>query len=207
VTRVTHRRWLRSDLDPVTWNTPLALLLALGLAACSSAPSTHPDWRGDARDAAVRAAGAAGQVAGATWEAAQATGEGLQTAAHGLRRGFERPAGEVDYGRPPADTAATVRDHFERVLRVPASASYRIGRPVKGFMNEGLLQGGEVAWRGYLVDVEVTQRAALFGSATRSQAYVVRLRDGRVVDVHRGAEHRFLGRVAERNRTQTSSLP
>ncbi len=135
--------------------------------------------------------------AGATWQAAQATAGGLGTAAHGLRRGFESPAHDAEYGRFPSDHAAAVQDHFRRVLRFPDSSSFRLGRPVRGYMNEGLLQGGGVAWRGYLVDVEVTRPASLFGSALRSQAYVVRMRDGRVVDVHRGAEHRFLGRLTD----------
>lgn len=209
MTTITFSRADRSDPVPVTWHTPLVLAVALLLAACASAPdvpedaparpsaSVHPDWRGDARQAASRASHAASAVAGATWQATRATGDALGTAAHGIRGGFERPAADADYGGYPADCAGVVKAHFRRVLRFPESVSFRFGRPERGYMNKGLLQGGGVAWRGYLIDVEVTKRAALFGAKVRPQAYVVRLRDDEVVDVHRGAEHRFLGRVSD----------
>ena len=94
-------------------------------------------------------------------------------------------------GAITALTASTCLD----VLRLPEHASLRVGRPRKGYMNDGLLRGGAVAWRGYLVDVEVTRRASLFGDELRTHGYVVRLRDGEIIDVHKGVDHEFLGFV------------
>jgi hypothetical protein len=194
----------------VTWRTGIffAAAAAFALGGCASSPAlpeeaggaapaeaAYPDWRGDARRVASQAAHAASGAAGATWQAARKTGDALGTAAHGVRSGFERPADDADYGSYPSEYAGAVKAHFRRVLRVPEGSSFRFGKPERGYMNEGLLQGGGVVWRGYLVDVEVTKRAALFGGEVRAQLYVVRLRDGEVIDVHRGAEHKFLGRV------------
>jgi hypothetical protein len=176
----------------------LAAVLALG--GCVSAPppgEPAEDWRGDAARAASRAADAAGRAGAATWSAARDAGAGMKVAAHGVSNGFAEPGAGADYGRPPRGYADLIRKHFLRVMRVPDSASFRFGRPQKGYMNEGLLRGGGVAWRGYLVDVEVVRPAALFGDEIRSTPYVVRLRDGEVIDVHKGAEHGFLGRVRE----------
>jgi len=193
----------------VTGRTALALAAAagLGLGGCAAPSGPGPeagaaaaselpasaDWRTDAARAASRAAATLGEAAEATAGAARVAGASAKTAAHGLRRGFERPAASADYGAPPSDAPGAIRSHFRHVMRAPEDASLRIGRPRRGYMNHGLLRGGGVAWRGWLVDVEVTQRASLFGDERRSQAYVVRLRDGEVIDVHRGAEHEFLG--------------
>lgn len=203
-------RAARSDPDRVIWHTAL-LLVAAGhaLAGCAATPDASspapapvtdapaPDWRGDAARAASNAADAASRAARATWRAARGAGGQMQTAARGIRDGFERVSADADYGSYPSSYTAVVRKHFQRVLRFPETSSFRFGRPRKGYMNHGLLRGGGVAWRGYLVDVEVTRRTALFGSAVRAEPYVVRLRDGEVIDVHKGAEHRFLGDIPE----------
>lgn len=206
VIRVTDAAPDRSDPGPVTWatRTLLALLLALG-TGCTSAPGAGPasepepvapDWRGDAAQAASQMASTTARAAGATWQAARTAGDKMSVAADGLRRGFARPEPDADYGVAPGpDYATAVRSHFRHALRFPESASFRFGHPRRGYMNEGLLQGGGVAWHGYLIDVEVTRRSSLFGDAVRTQPYVVRMRDGQVIDVHAGAEHEFLGRT------------
>ncbi len=206
VTGVTDPAPDRSDPDPVTWHTLLFLLVAVGLG-CASGPradggaaarseSVPEDWRGDAALAASRVAGATSRAAGATWQAARSTRQQMGVAASGLRNGFARPAPDADYGPPPAaDYAAALRSHFRHALRFPESASFRFGRPHKGYMNEGLLEGGGVAWCGYLIDVEVTRKSSLFGEALRTEPFVARVRDGQVIDVHAGAEHDFLGRT------------
>lgn len=191
----------------MTWRTALPLLVAAGLAlaACASTPDapaepdppaseTSADWRGDAARAAGRAADVAGDAAAATWQATRTAGTHLGIAAKGVVKGFERPERDANYGPYPRGYAEEVKKHFERVLRTPDDASFRISRPVRGYMNHGLLRGGGVAWRGWLVDVEVS-RAVRFGEGERTQQYVVRMRDGEVIDVHKGAEHSFLRRA------------
>ncbi len=185
------------------------LALALTAAACSSTPQTpEPAPAADPKAPELPSAGpgedlkaaaeVAGRAAGATWRATRVAGseigEAAGTAVHGLTHGFEEPEAEDDYGRPPVDYPAPVRHHFLRFLGVSEQASFRFGRPVRGTMNKGILRGGGIAWRGYLLDVEVESREGVFGDARRSQKYVVRLRDGQIVDVHRGsaAENAFL---------------
>ncbi len=200
MTGVTDPTPDRSDPDPVTWRALLSILAVTALA-CASDPdpgpeSPPPDWRGDAARAASRLAGGTSRAAGATWQAARSTGQQMGIAAGGLRNGFARPRPDADYGAPPAAGYATsLRSHFLHALRFPESASFRFGRPQQGYMNEGLLQGGGVAWCGYLVDVEVTRKSSLFGDALRTEPFVARMRDGQVIDVHTGAEHDFLGRT------------
>jgi hypothetical protein len=60
-------------------------------------------------------------------------------------------------------------------------------------MNAGILAGGEVEWQGWLVDVEI--ETPTFAGQKRSKAYVVRMRDGEVEEVHDARYAHALRRV------------
>ncbi len=70
-----------------------------------------------------------------------------------------------------------------RIRGVREDAGFSFGEPQRGYLNRGLLQGGGVAWRGYVVDVEVTARRGI-SRQIRTIPYVVRIRDGEVIEVH-----------------------
>ena len=170
--------------------------VALGCATYSE-PALEPEhWAEDVKAQAARAADA-------TARGAAAAGGAMGTAYQGVRNGFQPPdAG--GYGAFPRDYAAAIRRHMRHFENVPATASYRFGRPEKGYVNEGVLVGGGVAWQGYLVEVGVLEEA-LFASQTEPDHYVVRMRDGDVVEVLE-ADYADALRWAEREGSPTTGV-
>ncbi len=156
-------------------------LLAGWLAAAGCATYSEPALEPEAWATSVKS-GAVG-AAHATARGAAAAGAALGTAYQGVRGGFAEPDPK-GYGRHPEGFAAAIRKHMVRFEGVPEQASFRFGRPEKGYLNEGLLAGGAVAWQGWLVEFEVV-RAARFESQTKPERYVVRMRDGDVIEVLR----------------------
>ena len=125
---------------------------------------------------------AAGKIGDRAARGAAAVGSTLGAAYEGVTDGFDQPEDDA-FGRYPSHYAEEIRKHFERFLDMPTRANYELGKPVKGYINKGILLGGGVAWQGWLVDVEVVTSSRLTG-LSRARTYVVRMRDGDVVDVH-----------------------
>jgi hypothetical protein len=201
VTILTHRDADRADpfAEMVIPRTPRApnaprlhatrvLLACALLVGCTSIEGPTSDvnqWKQTWK-------GRAGAVAEGAGRGAEVVGESLGTAYRGVRSGFQEP-NPNGFGPYPDDYAAAVKRHMLRFEGVDEDASFRFGRPLKGYSNDGILAGGEVDWQGYIVDLEVeTER---FGGQKRTKAYVVRIRAGEVVEVldatYAGALKRF----------------
>lgn len=163
----------------------LACALLVGCSSIEGPTSDVDQWKQTWKERA-------GAVAEGAGRGAEVVGESLGTAYRGVRSGFQEPDPN-DFGPYPDDYAAAVKRHMLRFEGVNENASFRFGRPVKGYSNDGILAGGEVDWQGYIVELEVeTER---FGGQKRTKAYVVRIRDGEVVEVldatYAGALKRF----------------
>lgn len=200
------------------WFLASALLLALGCAkplpseshqASPQSPRQEaPLWKVEAARAAggiSTAAGTVGKGAGIVTEkagaaagiAAKGMGNSLSTAFRGVSNGFEESKSNADYGKPPARYIDRIRAHFSHFMRIPSDSSFKFGKPERGYINQGILRGGEVAWRGYLVDVAVAPKPGLLESG-KPRHYVVRMRDGEIVEVHKKDRASALQRVSSR---------
>ena len=169
----------------MTWSTirgvALPFLACLLFAACASTPEEEVADKPDLGRGVIEGSKAVGI---AMKDGAVAFGRGMSTAYRGVRHGFQAPADEAAYGPFPKHYVDNVKKHFFRVLRYPDDTRFVLGRPLRGFMNQGLLRGGGVAWQGWLVDVEVETVQSL----TKHRAgrrYVVRLRDDEIIEVHK----------------------
>ena len=105
----------------------------------------------------------------------------MSTAVSGVREGFEAPDPN-GYGRFPDGYARSIRHHLQHFEGVSKDASFQFGRPEKGYLNAGILAGGAITWQGYLVEVSIREEVR-FESQARPDRYVVRMRDGMVVEV------------------------
>ena len=164
-------------VSPHTFLRPLLCVLGAAALGCAtySEPALQPEhWAQEVKSQTSRAADA-------TARSAAAAGQAMGTAYQGVRNGFQPPDAN-GYGSFPRDYAAAIRRHLQHFENISKSASIRFGRPEKGFLNEGVLVGGAVAWQGYLIEVEVLEQA-LFASQTEPDRYVVRMRDGDVLEV------------------------
>jgi hypothetical protein len=170
----------------------LALVAAaLLFCACTSLEGTTADtetWTDE-----VKAGGR--KVASATARGAEAVGDSVGTAYRGVTKGFEDPADEA-YGPFPHNYVTTIRKHMLRFEDVEESASFKFGKPVRSYLNKGLLRGGDIEWQGWIVDVAIETTTA-FGQP-HTDEYVVRMNDGDVVEV---LEARFAGALKRVERT------
>ena len=133
-------------------------------------------------------------MASATVRSAEAVGESVDTAYRGVRKGFEPPENNA-YGPYPQDYANTIRKHMLRFEGVTGAASSQFGKPGGGYLNKGLLLGGEVEWQGWVVDLAIGTKTT-FGQPDVDE-YVVRMKDGDVVEVLEKAYATALTRVSE----------
>ena len=114
------------------------------------------------------------------------------SAMRALRDGFEEPDA-TNFGPFPKKYVGTVKRHMLRFEGVPDDANFQFGRPERGFMNDGILAGGKIAWQGYLVDLNV--ETTTFAGQKRTKSYVVRMKDGEVIEVHDAAYSHALRRL------------
>jgi hypothetical protein len=120
------------------------------------------------------------KVASATVRGAEVVGDSVGTAYRGVTEGFEDPENAAAYGPYPRDYVNVIRKHMVRFEGTKKTASFQFGKPVKSYLNKGLLRGGDVEWQGWVVDVAIPK--IVFGKP-RVDEYVVRMKDGEVVEV------------------------
>jgi hypothetical protein len=173
-------------VSPHTFSVILATLSLVGCSSLSGPPQETDQWKREWKGRAARWAGGASR-------GASAVGSSLGTAVKGVRTGFEDPDAGA-FGPYPRDYMDQIRSHLLRFEGVPPDASMRFGRPEKGYISQGILRGGEVVWQGYLVDVEIEHRSKI-ASQSRTRAYVVRLHDGEVIEVHNARQTAALRRL------------
>jgi hypothetical protein len=134
------------------------------------------------------------KVAEATVHGAQAVRGSVDTAYRGVKNGYAEPDSTA-YGPYPRDYATIIQKHMRRFEGVDETASFSFGKPVRAYLNRGLLRGGEVDWQGWVVDLEI-QAKTLFGQP-RAVDYVVRMKNGEVIEVIEKAHAGALTRVLE----------
>lgn len=84
---------------------------------------------------------------------------------------FQQPLPNADYRDPPS-SFDSIPGRMSDLLKDPYSAKYRYHHaPVKGYANNGLLHGGDVAFFGWMVPFEVNAKNS-FGAYTGWQPYV-----------------------------------
>jgi hypothetical protein len=171
------------------------LVLGASLSACLSAcASSEGPPAGDGFGPPDVVAGTR-KVAASTARGAKAVGRSLGTAYRGVSQGFQGPADPAAYGAYPDDYVPVIRKHMLRFEGVDESASFEFGKPVRGYLNKGLLRGGEVEWQGWIVEVSIRTISA-FGQP-QTEAFVARLSDGDVVEVIEAAYAGALRRVPD----------
>jgi hypothetical protein len=182
----------RADCSPeMVIVRTLALLITASLAcSCSTVSDTAPDV--ETLTTGVKQGGQ--KVATATVRSAEAVGESVGTAYRGVTNGFENPANEAAYGPYPRDYVNAIRKHMVRFEGIKENASFQFGKPVRSYQNKGLLRGGDIDWQGWVVDVAIPR---IRSGKPHLDEYVVRMKDGDVVEVIDKAYAGALRRVSD----------
>ena len=170
--------------------TTVLLFAAFLLCSCSSPADPSPEgptWKTQMRDSSRK-------VASATVQGAEVVRGSVGTAYRGVKNGYAEPEHDA-FGPYPRDYVTVIQKHMRRFEGVGDTASFEFGRPVRAYLNKGLLRGGEVDWLGWVVDLEIEDKT-LFGQP-RAVDYVVRMKDGEVLEVIDEAHAGALTRVSE----------
>jgi len=112
------------------------------------------------------------------------------------RPSFGTPIRTVQYGYPPRDYRNKIKNYFSNKIKRADSAHYTFSRPQKAYKRKGLAYGGDIAWRGWMVDVaiEIPSRT---GRMQRPKPYMVLFSDSAIVEDILGSEHKLLTRVGD----------
>jgi hypothetical protein len=106
--------------------------------------------------------------------------DSVGVAYRGVKTGFAEPKSD-GYGPFPRDYVSSVRKHMLRFGGVKETASFQFGKPVRAYLNKGLLRGGDIEWQGWVVDLSIETKTAL--GQPEVDEYVVRMKDGEIVEV------------------------
>jgi len=77
--------------------------------------------------------------------------------------GCAKPSVVADYGTYPSDYEELAKERITDKLIDPESARFRFGEPVKAYVNNGLIYGGNVVFTGYVVPVMVNAKNRMGG--------------------------------------------
>ena len=101
---------------------------------------------------------------------------------------------EPIYGYVPLNYKSSIKSYFKNRLKRGNMATYLFSKPQKAFKRKGLAYGGDVSWRGWLVDVAVTTQSRT-GRVLSPKSYMVLFKNSVIVEDIRGKKHSLLTRV------------
>jgi len=101
-----------------------------------------------------------------------------------------------DYGYPPRSYRQTIKNYFSNRLPRGEHASYVFSAPKRAYKRKGLAYGGDIAWRGWLVDVAITLPSRT-GRMQKPKPYMVLFRGDAIVEDILGSHHQLITRVGE----------
>ena len=101
-----------------------------------------------------------------------------------------------EYGYPPRNYRETIRNYFSSKLKRGDMLSYTFSKPQRAFKRKGLAYGGDVSWRGWLVDVAITARSRT-GRVLSPKPYMVLFKNSVIIEDIMGRKHSLLTRVGQ----------
>jgi len=110
------------------------------------------------------------------------------------------PIGQVngyrEYGYPPRDYRQRIKNYFANKLKRADHAKYTFSAPVRAYKRKGLAYGGDVAWRGWLVDVAIAVPSRT-GRLQKPKPYMVLFKGDVIVEDILGSNHKLITRVGK----------
>ena len=101
-----------------------------------------------------------------------------------------------DYGRPPQSYRIKIKNYFANKLKRGLTADFKISAPKRAFKRKGLAYGGEIDWKGWMVDVSVATHSRT-GRLQKPKPYMVLFNDSEIVEDILGSDHKLLTRVGD----------
>ena len=104
------------------------------------------------------------------------------------------PVHMAEYGYPPSNYQTLIKNYFSNKIKRAKLASYRFSKPQRAYKRKGLAYGGEIAWKGWLVDVLIATPSRS-GRMMSPKPYMVLFNGSAIVEDILGSEHQLITRV------------
>ena len=113
----------------------------------------------------------------------------------GIGIGIGSAQGEVsEYGNPPRNYMTAIRSYFSTKLKRGVTAQYKYSSPKRAYKRKGLAYGGDVAWKGWLVETSVAVPTRT-GRYLTPRPYMVLFSGEQIVEDILGNSHKLLTKV------------
>jgi hypothetical protein len=99
-----------------------------------------------------------------------------------------------EYGQAPRNYATAIRNYFSTKIKRGSTAQYKFSRPERAYRRKGLVYGGDIAWKGWLVETTVAVPTRT-GRYLAPRKYMVLFKGEQVIDDILGDNHKLLTRV------------
>jgi len=101
-----------------------------------------------------------------------------------------------EYGRPPANYKVIIKNYFTTKLKRPQGAKFTFSKPQKAYKRKGLAYGGDIEWKGWLVDVSVASKSRT-GRLLSPKPHMILFKGSSIVEDILGNHHQLIVRVGE----------
>ena len=101
-----------------------------------------------------------------------------------------------EYGYPPRHYRETIKNYFSSKLKRGNMSTYTFSKPQRAFKRKGLAYGGDVSWKGWLIDVAVTSQSRT-GRVLSPKPYMVLFKKSVIIEDIMGSKHSLLTRVGQ----------
>ena len=98
------------------------------------------------------------------------------------------------YGTPPHRYATAIKSYFTTKLKRGAEANYKFSKPKRAYKRKGLAYGGDLAWKGWLVETLVAVPTRT-GRYLTPRPYMVLFSGEQIVEDILGNSHKLVTKV------------
>ncbi len=118
----------------------------------------------------------------------------------GIATSVQRPIPQVsvmvdpEYGAKPQNYATSIRNYFSAKLPRAEKAQYKFSDPKRAYKRKGFAYGGEVEWKGWLVETSVAIPSRT-GRLLTPKPYMVLFSGNQIVEDILGNSHKLVVKV------------
>ena len=100
----------------------------------------------------------------------------------------------LEYGSRPSSYASSIRSYFSTKLARANEAQYKFSEPKRAYKRKGFAYGGDVDWKGWLVETSVATTSRS-GRLLTPKPYMVLFTGNQIVEHILGNSHKLLVKV------------
>jgi hypothetical protein len=110
--------------------------------------------------------------------------------------GVGSPTKSSLYGYPPKDYKNRIKNYFSNKIKRANLARYEFSKPQRAYKREALAYGGNIGWRGWLVDITIETESRT-GRRQNPKPYMVLFTNSLIVEDIVGSKHKLITRVGD----------